>query len=388
MHHFSAYRLLLTAYTLPCLLLIGCGGLRIERTIIVRPGDILCYGGNDARTADYPAPIADSLVENWEKDLSAGTGSGSPLVLDSMVVGGTLRGDLYAINIRTGKMIGSVKLNDAVPGSPVIDGNVIVLPMSGGNVSIAAYNLNDGRTVWRKTYDDVEMSPLLIKKRVYFGTIAGTVYCVERISGDPVWKFELPENRRFNGFHSLPSANDSLLYFGCDDGDLYALKISNGSLCWKSPTDGPIGGGTAIAAGSVIATTISGSLYAFDPETGKIRWKRSTGAPIYSPPAVRGDTVVVGGIDGYVRAFDATNGTEFWRTNLDGPVNAGAAIAGGKVFIGTLKKKFFGLRLSDGGIVFAKELDGRIKSPAVVGYDKVLVTTDEFTLFCFGRARQ
>ncbi len=382
----SAYCILFTAYALPSLALLGCGGLRIERTIIVRPGDVLCYGGNNARTADYSSPVADSLVEEWDKDLSAGIGNGSPLLLDSMVVGGTLRGDLYAINIRTGKMIGSVRLDDAVPGSPVIDGNVVVLPASGGIESIVAYNLNDGQTVWRKTYEDVEMSPLLINKRVFFGTIAGTVYCVERISGDPVWKFELPDNRRFNGFHSLPSANDSLLFFGGDDGSLYALRIANGTLCWRAPADGPIVGGTALAEGTVIAATLPGSVIAFDQETGKVRWKHPTGTPIYSPPAVRGDTVIIGGIDGYVRALRATDGVELWSTNLDGPVNAGAAIAGGKVFIGTLKKKFFALRLTDGGIVFSKELDGRIKSPAVVGYGKVLVATDEYTLFCFGKA--
>lgn len=382
----SAYSLLHTAYFLLCLVLVSCGGLRIERSIIVRPGDVLTYGGNNQRTADYDSSIPDSLVEYWEKDLSAGMGSGSPLLLDSMVVGGSLRGELYAINIRTGKLVGSIRLDDATPGSPAIDANVVVLPMSGGNESMEAYNLNDGRTVWRKKYEDVEMSPLLIAKRVYFGTIAGSIYCIERISGDVVWKYELPDNRRFNGFHALPAANDSLLFFGCDDGSLYALRISDGALRWNTPVGGPIVGGTALMGDDVVATTLPGSVIAINPATGAIRWTSSTGSALYAPPAVCGDTVVVGGIDGIMHAIDGRDGKEIWKTNLDGPVNAGAAIAGGKVFVGTLKKIFFALSLADGHIIFSKELDGRVKSPAVVGYERVFVTTDEFTLFCFGKA--
>ncbi len=385
---FASYVLRPTSYSLLSCLLIGCSGLRIERSIIVRPGDILTYGGGNARDATYDCSPADSLVELWDKDLAAGMGSGSPLLLDSMIIGGTLRGELVALHVRTGKLLGSLKIDDAVPGSPVIEGNIVVLPLSGGEVSVAAYNLNDGRIVWKKPYADVEMSLLLSRRRVFFGTVAGTVYCIERITGDPVWTYELPDNWKFDGFHSLPCANDSLLFLGCDNGSMYALRIEDGTLRWHAAADGPIAGGAALSSAAVIATTVRGSVFAFAPGTGTVLWQHSCGSAIYAPPALFGDTIIVGTIEGSVVALDAKNGNEVWRTSLDGPIDAGAAIAGDKIFLGTLKKKFYGLRIWDGAVVFAKELDGRIKSPAVVGYDRVFVTTDEFTLYCFGRGRR
>ncbi len=385
---YSAYSLLLTAYSLLCIGLAGCGGLRIEKTLMARPGDVLSYGGNHERTARYDASLADSLVEIWERDLSAGIGTGTPLLLDSIVLGGNLRGDLYAYDIRTGKSIGSVRLTDAVPGSPVVDQNVVVMPSSGSQESLIAYNLSTGRVVWRKSYGEVEMSPLLMSAEVFFGTLTGKAYCLDASMGNLVWKFEIPENTRFNGFRSSPSANDSLVFFGCDDGSLYALRTRDGSLSWRSSVDGPIVGGSALAYGTVIVATTHGSIVAFDAATGKQRWDYRTEAPIFSPPAVCNDTLVIGGIDGYVRAFRVENGTLLWQTSVEGPVNAAAAIAGDKVYVGTLKKRFFALRLSDGRIVMSKELDGRVASPPVVGYQKVLVATDEYTLYCFGRGKE
>ena len=355
---------------------------------MARPGDVLSYGGNHARTASYDASLADSLVEIWERDLSAGTGAGTPLLLDSIVLGGNLRGDLYACDIRTGKSIGSVRLTDAVPGSPVLDQNVVVMPSSGSQESLIAYNLTTGHVVWRKSYGEVEMSPLLMSGGVYFGTLTGKAYCLDASMGNLVWKFEIPENMRFNGFRSSPSANDSLVFFGCDDGSLYALRAKDGSLSWRSLVDEPIMGGSALASGTVIVATTHGSIVAFDAGTGKQRWDYRTGAPIFSSPAVCNDTLVIGGIDGYVRALRVGDGTLLWQTSVEGPVNAAAAIAGDKVYVGTLKKRFFALRLSDGHIVMAKELDGRVASPAVVGYHKVLVVTDEYTLYCFGRGKE
>ncbi len=377
---------LLTIAAFFATILSGCGGLRIERTIIVRPGDVLCFGGSAARSSDYQISFPDSLRKEWEKDLAAGTGAGSPLMLDSMVLSGTLRGELCALNVRNGKSLGSIKLDDAIPGSPVIDGNLVILPMSGGSESVAAYNLNDGRVFWRKAYGDVEMSLLLLRKRVYFGTLAGTAYCIERATGDVVWKYELPENKMFDGFHASPSANDSTIFFGCDNGSLYALRAVDGTVRWHSKTVGPMMGGSALSNGAVIATTINGKVAAFDELSGEVRWERDLGSPVYAPPAVRSDTIIVGAIDGYVRALSVSDGSELWRTNVEGPVDAGAVLAGDKAYIGTLKKRFCALRIADGSVVWSRELDGRIKSPAVVGYNKVFVTTDEYTLFCFGGA--
>jgi outer membrane protein assembly factor BamB len=367
------------------LMVSGCGGLRIERTIIVRPGDVLCFGGSGARTSDFEEALPDSLGERWNKDLSASMGSGSPLLLDSMLLSGTLRGELCAVNVRSGKMLGSVRLDDAIPGSPVIDRNLVIAPLSGGSSSLAAYNLNDGRLAWRKSYGDVEMSPLILHRRIFFGTLGGTAYCVERATGDAVWKFEIPENTMHDGFHASPCASDSTVYFGCDNGSMYAFRATDGTLLWRTPAGGPVMAGSALSNGTIVAGTTTGTLVAFNADSGTLLWRKAIGSPVYGTPAVRRDTFFLGAIDGKVRALRVSDGSELWRRDVEGPVDAACLLAGDKLYVGTLKKWFYALRTTDGSVVWKKELDGRIKTPAIIGYDRLFVTTDEYTLYCFGR---
>jgi outer membrane protein assembly factor BamB len=60
-----------------------------------------------------------------------------------------------------------------------------------------------------------------------------------------------------------------------------------------------------VAGGTVYVGSQDGQVYALDATTGSLRWSYPTGGPVYSGPAVAGGTVYVGSDDHKVYALSA-----------------------------------------------------------------------------------
>src|SRR4051812_3930407 len=57
---------------------------------------------------------------------------------------------------------------------------------------------------------------------------------------------------------------DKALYFGGDDGNIYAVDAESGRQIWKRTTGGPVPSTPAVANGIVYAPSYDGKFYALD----------------------------------------------------------------------------------------------------------------------------
>jgi eukaryotic-like serine/threonine-protein kinase len=85
------------------------------------------------------------------------------------------------------------------------------------------------------------------------------------------WKF--PTGDRIV---SSPVWENKVIYFGGDDGNIYAVDSDTGRQIWKRTTGGPAPCTPAVANGIVYATSYDGKFYALDAKTGAIKWKFAT----------------------------------------------------------------------------------------------------------------
>ena len=361
----------------------GCGGLRMERTLYPRADDWPTFARTNGHTASASAALNLPLTLAWSCDIAAGTGNGSPIVMDSIVFIGTLRGDLCAVSIATGKEIGAIGLGDAIEGSPVIDRSVAFVATSNSQKSLTAFDLVNGRARWKKSYGDIEVTPCLAGERIYFGNTAGTFFCVERATGDQRWKFELPDNRTYKGIRSSPAADSGIVVFGADDGRVYAFNGETGSALWTFDTGSPVLASPLIVAGTVFVGNRGGTLFALSLPTGRAAWQARTGAPIYANAVPAGHVIIVGNLAGEALGFREGDGALLWHTGLGGPVNAGGAVAGGIVYIGTMKKQIYGLNAEDGSILWQAETGGRIRTSPAAAFGRLFVATDEHDLLAY-----
>lgn len=359
------------------LLLAGCGGLKVGYPLKIRETDWPMFARTETRINATSEAVVPPLSVEWQYDVSGGIGTGSPLIVDSVLIVGNMRGELHAINSFTGRRLGWLGLGDAIEGSPIIDAGDAIVAISNSRQSLVSVELATGRIMWKMEYGDIVSTPLLLQQKIYVGNISGKFFCIKREDGDLVWTFTIPENTRYKGIRSSPAGYANTIVFGADDGALYALDAGTGSRRWSFVVAAPIVASPAIADSSVFVGAMDGVFYAIDLSSGKLRWTFPAGTSIYASAAVANDMVLIGTTGGTLFALNKIDGSMIWKTELESVINAGAVISGAIVYVGALNKYLYGLTTSDGKIVWKYEMRGRIKTPPAVANGRLYVATDD-----------
>jgi eukaryotic-like serine/threonine-protein kinase len=203
-----------------------------------------------------------------------------------------------------------------------------------------------------------------------------------------------------NRIVSSPVHDAGTIYFGSDDGHVYAVGRIDGRQRWKRKTGGPVSSTPAIVEGVLYASSYDGRIYALDARTGALRWKVATGGErrfeakglhglqpkqqtiadpfdVYlSSPVVVGGAVYVGSGDGNVYALDAASGAVRWKFPTGDVVHASPAYADGVLYVGSWDSRLYAIDAATGRERwrFAGGVDPDIhnqvgfqSSPAVVG---------------------
>ena len=370
------------------IVLAQCSGIHIDRSLKHQPGDWPMYGRVSSRVNATTEILRPPLAQVWEQDVSGGVGHGSPVLVDSFIVVGTMRGELYAINAFTGKRIGWVDLGEAIHGAPVIAGNTAIVACSHTQESLSAFDLVEGNVRWKQACGDIEASLVSNGTRVYAANTQGAVFCVDRFNGDVVWKFELPDNTKRKGFRSSPAAWQGSVILGGEDGAVYSLDGERGTLRWRFATDASIAAPPGIADSTVYIGSLGGNFFALGAATGGLRWKFSTEGSFYAGPCLAGDLVIVGTTRGTLLCLSAADGSLRWKTELGGVINSSAVAAGRVVYVGTLKKQLFAINARNGDILWTQETPGRIKTSPAIANRTLYVATDERLLLAFRESPQ
>jgi outer membrane protein assembly factor BamB len=189
------------------------------------------------------------------------------------------------------------------------------------------------RVKWKfPTGDRIVSSPVCQDQVIYFGGDDGNIYAVDSETGGQIWK------RTTGGpAPSTPAISNGTVYAGSYDGKLYALNAKTGAIKWKFATEGErrfeakgIHGlqpknqtivdqydvflsSPVVAEGAVYFGSGDGNLYAVDASSGELKWKFKTGDVIHAAPAYADGVLFVGSWDSYFYAVDAATGKEKWR---------------------------------------------------------------------------
>lgn len=171
---------------------------------------------------------------------------------------------------------------------------------------------------------------------------------------------------------SSPVYADGTVYFGSDDGKIYAADARSGQLRWTWATDGPVPSTPAVHAGRLFVLSYDGRLHALDAATGLPQWTFATGGErrfearglhgnrprtqtfadpfdVYlSSPAVAQGLVVFGSSDGHVYALEETSGALRWKQRTGDVVHASPAIADGRVVVGSWDSRLYAFDLHTG----------------------------------------
>ena len=207
----------------------------------------------------------------------------------------------------------------------------------GGVAHAGAYGVEGPRAFHRikwtfPTGDRIVSSPVHADGVIYFGGDDGNVYAVDEADGHQLWK------RKTGGpVAATPAIAGEMLYVGSYDGKFYALDRRSGAPRWKFVTGGErrfeakgLHGmqpknqtiadpydvylsSPVVVDGIVYFGSGDGSVYALDATTGDLKWKYQTGDVVHASPAYADGVVYFGSWDSYFYAVDARTGTLKWR---------------------------------------------------------------------------
>jgi eukaryotic-like serine/threonine-protein kinase len=355
----------------------GCNILKLPSPLHPGELDTPTFGRTAVRMNTIPVNLSPPLTLSWQQDVTAGIGSGSLLLVDSTLFVGNLRGELYALSVLTGKRYGWVSLGGSIEGAPVVDRELAIVPLAGSRASLIGYDLVNARIRWQAELGDLHGSLLLMDTHVFAGNTQGAFFAVDELTGNVLWRFELPHNTALKGIRSSAAGWSNHVVFGADDGAVYDLDAATGAVRWRYAVDGAIQASASIADSSVFVGTLKGTVYALRLADGTLRWSHSSGSSIYAPPLVQSGLCIFGTTGGMVLALDQSTGATVWSCDIHSPINSGILGANNVLYLGTLKKELIALDPVKGSIVWRETVSGRIKTTPIAWTNRLIIATDE-----------
>ena len=161
---------------------------------------------------------------------------------------------------------------------------------------------------------------------------------------------------------------------------LCCLKMSDGSVVWKTPLTFNPWAGPTVAGDVVLVGTSSvrlepkdvakaqGEVVAVSAADGTVKWRHAVGGGVIAPVAVKDNLAVSAATDGKLRAWDISTGQEKWTLAGGAPFFAGPAIAGNVAYVADLKGVVQAISLADGKQLWSVDLatDPAVKAPGMV----------------------
>jgi outer membrane protein assembly factor BamB len=226
----------------------------------------------------------------------------APAISGDRIYVGTMRGELCALDGRTGALRWSTQV-EAVP-QPVFSGPVV----AGDTVFVRGGNRRD----------------------------ASRVIALDAATGAIRW-----ERQFVNPAFTTPAVEGNRVFFNAgSDRSLHAMDTATGALLWSVPLNGQLQSTnmSPLAADGRLFLG-GGALTAYDSATGRQLWQRVGSTTGFGPPSYAGGTLYSVesrfGNQPVLHAIDAATGADKWalQPNFGRSGNSAPAVAGGVVFI-------------------------------------------------------
>lgn len=259
---------------------------------------------------------------------------------------------LRCLDARTGEQIWSFQTTSHVESTPFIHQGKLYF--TAGADGVYCIDALEGEHIWHYPAVHADMSPVLHKDKVYFGTGYGDyrIYAVDAQTGAEVWSKQMPYS-----VWGSPSAEENRVFFGLGRGNfsesapipagkVVALDTETGDTLWEHEAEDAVLTAIAVQNGYVTFGSRAGYVYSLQSTDGKLSWKTDLGGPVVSSPAVTMDTVYAATKNGYIYALSTDTGKVQWEfdtriINRNIELYSSPAVANGLLYIGSSDRYIF-----------------------------------------------
>ncbi|MFQ3622565.1 MAG: PQQ-binding-like beta-propeller repeat protein [Acetobacteraceae bacterium] len=321
----------------------------------------------DDSLADMPVELPPP-VQNAAWPVPGGTPSNVP--------GHVAAADSLAVAWRTGVGTGASSRRRLLAPPVIADGRVFAADATG---EVAAIDLRDGRTLWRRDVRPPRTRGDLLGVGVAFGggrlfvaTGLAEVVALDAGSGEALWRSALPAPSR--GAVTVAERRVIVLTV---EGQVVGLAAETGERLWTHR--GPGEATTLLGApapsvdeGVVLVGFPNGDAAALRLETGRPIWTESLGtargrpsiadiAAIRGRPAIDRGRGILASSGGVTMAIDMRSGRRIWEREIAS--RESPCVAGDWIFLLSASEELLAIRRADGRVRWVAELP-RHRDPA------------------------
>jgi outer membrane protein assembly factor BamB len=354
----------------------------------------------------------DALTKIWQNSIGRGTTktlplTAQPIVVDNRIFALDTDSYLTALSASDGRRIWRVYIGDKDENDEVIGGGISYanghLYVTTGYSHVLALNPVDGSTIWRKNINATSRAaPTIMGNHVFITTLNNSIISLDSATGDHQWDFSgISETTALIGAAS-PAANREIVVPAFSSGEIFALRVQNGSVAWSENLSSmnrysglaalsDIRGMPVIDKGLVVAVSFGGKVIAIDERTGRRIWQRDFGGS--ETPWIAGDHIFMLTSENELVALNRKDGSIRWVTKLKKYKDAdsqkhplawtGPVLAGGRLIIAGTEGRIVEVYPENGQVVREWLAGETITISPVVANDILYLLADDGTLMAY-----
>jgi outer membrane protein assembly factor BamB len=266
----------------------------------------------------------------WKNELPAGIES-APLVVEKSIYLGCDDGALYALSVHGGKLIWKKEIQSELVGQLTFSGGFLYGQTVNGRIT--ALDASTGKLIWEVKRAEIKdksvrgaSRPVVVNNVVYVGTIDGSMIALNAADGTKIWDRSITPSIRFSDVDTTPVISNNKLIVSAYDGKTYALALKDGSIIWTYDQGAAFG--SMLSGTTVLVSTQDSSVDALDANSGKLLWRAKFD---------QRDGIATGvTVEGSLVAFGTTNGSSYLVSVNDGhfiwSFNVGAGMTSSPLF--------------------------------------------------------
>ncbi|MFD2375737.1 outer membrane protein assembly factor BamB family protein [Haloarchaeobius iranensis] len=212
--------------------------------------------------------VSKSGDEEWQTNISGDVGFSAVSLASDDVFIQTDDGALHCLDASNGEQRWSTPAHGRPAQSnlapAVLDSAVYV-----SQDQLRAYDTSDGSQIWESSLAErVRTAPSVDNSHVYAGSKDGTLFAVDRRTGETRWSYSTGGELR----SSTPVLADESVYAGNLAGKLFSINASDGTENWSLTTETWITSATSVAGETLYVYSGSSRMAAYESETGELKW--------------------------------------------------------------------------------------------------------------------
>lgn len=260
----------------------------------------------------------------WFFSVTGGVEGGLAVDGERLVFGGS-DGFFYCLELKTGILLWKFYTGSENLGEPFVSNDHVYFLTS--KEKVYALNIRTGKLIWMHRPQSTSVlsirgvsRPFADNKRVYVGFSDGTVSALNRKTGQWIWKVSLAKGKeRFKDVDASPVVRGNLLYVSSFDGGMFSLNKITGKTVWRNKEGSYFA--PSIDGKTLYYASSNSEILALNRFSGKVLWKRKIKG-LATRPVVYGAFLLYGLSTGPFHIIDKKDGSLSYKLNMFRGVSA------------------------------------------------------------------